>query len=170
VTKKNGDAGMLILSVAGTIPTDGTLPDRTFLSYQYDSGSGNFIVQSREQTSTSGGTENVFGTQLPLRDSDFYFTWVDFANPLTPTAAGDFDKDGDVDGADLGLWKGAFGQTAVGDADSDGDSDGADFLVWQRNYAPGAAVGATAAVPEPAAAALAALGAAALLAVRKRQA
>jgi hypothetical protein len=56
VTKKNGDAGMLVLSVAGTIPTDGTLPDRTFLSYQYDAGSGNFIVQSREQTSSSGGT------------------------------------------------------------------------------------------------------------------
>jgi hypothetical protein len=171
VTKKNGDAGMLILSVAGTIPTDGTLPDRTFLSYQYDAGSGNFIVQSREVASLSGGTENVFGNDLALRDSDFYFAWVDFANPLTPTApiAGDFDDDGDVDGTDLGLWKGAFGQTAVGDADNDGDSDGADFLVWQRNYAPGAATGAAAAVPEPAAAALAALGAAALLAVRKRQ-
>lgn len=170
VTKKNGDAGMLVLSVAGTIPTDGTLPDRTFLSYQYDAGSGNFIVQSREQTSSSGGTENVFGAQLPLRDSDFYFTWVDFANPLTPAApiAGDFDHDSDVDGADLTLWKGAFGQTAVGDADGDGDSDGSDFLVWQRNYAPGAP--AAAAVPEPAAVGLAVLGAAALLAVRKRQA
>ncbi len=77
---------------------------------------------------------------------------------MTPTTPipGDFDKDSDVDGDDLILWKGAFGQTAVGDADSDGDSDGADFLVWQRNYAPGAATGATAAIPEPAAAALAA--------------
>ena len=167
VTKKNGDAGMLVLSVAGTIPTDEALPDRTFLSYQYDAGSGNFIVQSREQTSTSGGSENVFGSQLPLRDSDFYFAWVDFANPLTPTAAGDFDKDGDVDGIDLGFWKGAFGQTAAGDADSDGDSDGADFLTWQRNYAPGAAVGATAAVPEPAALALLLTAAAGVLVAKK---
>ncbi len=170
VTKKNGDAGMIVLSVAGTIPTDGTLPDRTFLSYQFDAGSGNFIIQSREVASLFGGTENQFGNDLALRDSDFYFAWVDFANPLTPTTPipGDFDKDSDVDGDDLILWKGAFGQTAIGDADSDGDSDGADFLVWQRNFAPGAP--AAAAVPEPAAVGLAVLGAAALLAIRKRNA
>lgn len=167
VTKKDESAGMIVLSVAGTIPTDGTLPDRTFLSYQYDAGSGNFLIQSREVAALSGGTENVFGNDLALRDSDFYFAWVDFANPLTPTAPGDFDKDSDVDGADLTLWKGAFGQTAVGDADNDGDSDGADFLVWQRNYAPGAATAATAAVPEPASLALLLTAAAGILAARK---
>jgi hypothetical protein len=165
VTKKNENAGMIIMSVAGTIP-DETLPDRTFLSYQYDAGSGNFIIQSREQTSTSGGTENVFATQLPLRDSDFYFAWVDFTNPLTPTTPipGDFDDDTDVDGDDLTLWEGAFGQTAVGDADNDGDSDGADFLVWQRNFAPAPPV---AAIPEPASLALLLTAAAGILAARK---
>jgi len=171
VTKKNGDAGMLVLSVAGTIPTDVTLPDRTFLSYQYDAGSGNFIIQSREVASLFGGTENVFQNDLALRDSDFYFAWVDFANPLTPTAPGDFDKDSDVDGDDLTLWKGAFGQTAVGDADSDGDSDGADFLTWQRNYAPGApAAGTAAAVPEPASLALLLTAVAGVLVGRKTSA
>jgi hypothetical protein len=171
VTKKNENAGMIVLSVAGTVPTDGTLPDRTFLSYQYDAGSGNFIIQSREVASLSGGTENVCGNDLALRDSDFYFAWVDFANPLTPTTPipGDFDDDGNVDGDDLTLWKAAFGQTAVGDADNDGDSDGADFLVWQRNLGAGApAAGAAGVVPEPAALTIAVLGAAALFATRKR--
>ena len=170
VNKKNESAGMIVLSVAGTIPTDGTLPDRTFLSYQYDAGSGNFIIQSREQTSTSGGTENVFGSQLPLRDSDFYFAWVDFANPLTPTTPipGDFDDDGNVDGDDLNFWKGAFGQTAIGDADNDGDSDGKDFLLWQRNFGTGAPSAAAAgAVPEPASLALLLTAAAGMLAARK---
>ncbi len=39
---------MAAIRNGGTIPTDGTLPDRTMLSYQFDSGSGNFIIQSRE--------------------------------------------------------------------------------------------------------------------------
>lgn len=170
VTKKNGDAGMIILSVAGTIPTDGTLPDRTMLSYEFDAGSGNFIIQSRELAAINGATPgNPFGNDLALRDSDFYFTWVDFANPLTPTTPipGDFDDDGNVDGDDLTLWKAAYGQTAVGDADSDGDSDGADFLVWQRNFAPAAPV---AAIPEPASLALLLTAAAGILAARKANA
>jgi hypothetical protein len=66
---------------------------------------------------------------------------------------GDFDSDGDVDGADFVAWQTNFptatGATlAQGDADSDGDVDGADFVVWQTNFPftpdPGAV-----AVPEP---------------------
>jgi hypothetical protein len=65
---------------------------------------------------------------------------------------GDFDEDGDVDGADLTNWKGGFGATSFvshvqGDADADSDVDGGDFLIWQRQAgkSPAAAV----AVPEP---------------------
>jgi hypothetical protein len=73
------------------------------------------------------------------------------ANP--PAKAGDFDGDGDVDGADFVAWQTNFpkatGATlAEGDADGDGDVDGADFVVWQTNFpfspGPGAAP-----VPEP---------------------
>jgi fibronectin-binding autotransporter adhesin len=69
------------------------------------------------------------------------------------TTAGDFDLDGDVDGADFVAWQANFpklsGATiSQGDADFDGDVDGADFVVWQTNFpfapAPGAAP-----VPEP---------------------
>jgi hypothetical protein len=61
----------------------------------------------------------------------------------------DFDDDGDVDGADLTEWRGAFGLTAVGDADDDGDSDGDDLLVWQREVGLTSAARGVSAVPEP---------------------
>jgi len=67
---------------------------------------------------------------------------------------GDFDGDGDVDGADLNQWRGDFGVDAQSDADGDGDTDGSDFLVWQQNLSAGLASPAAAAVPEPAAALL----------------
>jgi hypothetical protein len=64
---------------------------------------------------------------------------------------GDFDSDGDVDGADFVIWQTNFPAAsghvlATGDADGDGDVDGADFVVWQTNfpYTP-----SPAAVPEP---------------------
>ncbi|MCC7083975.1 MAG: hypothetical protein IT427_03085, partial [Pirellulales bacterium] len=68
---------------------------------------------------------------------------------------GDFDNDGDVDGADFVAWQTNFpavsGKTITeGDADWDGDVDGADFVIWQTNfpYVPGPSA---APVPEPAA-------------------
>jgi hypothetical protein len=72
---------------------------------------------------------------------------------IGPTHPGDFDTDGDVDGADFGAWQTGFptssGATLLqGDADGDGDVDGADFIVWQTNFpfTPGPGV---ATVPEP---------------------
>jgi hypothetical protein len=66
---------------------------------------------------------------------------------------GDFDGDGDVDGADFVAWQTNFPKAsgavlAEGDADGDGDVDGADFVVWQTNFpfTPGSAASP---VPEP---------------------
>jgi len=68
----------------------------------------------------------------------------------------DFNLDRDVDGADLVQWQGDFGENALSDADNDGDSDGADFLPWQQQLGSGLPAAATsAAIPEPAARALA---------------
>jgi hypothetical protein len=71
--------------------------------------------------------------------------------------AADFDHNGSVNGADLTVWRGAFGASgnAAGDADSDNDTDGADFLVWQRQRGNGPIPAS--AVPEPAAMALVAI-------------
>jgi hypothetical protein len=71
---------------------------------------------------------------------------------------GDYNDSGTVDGADLTVWGGQFGQTGSLSADGDGDQDvdGNDFLIWQRNVGQSAGVGAIGAIPEPTALALAA--------------
>ena len=71
-----------------------------------------------------------------------------------PAIPGDFNGDSFVNAADLTKWKGDYGQNANSDANGDGRSDGADFLIWQRNLGAGSATLASAAVPEPTAAAL----------------
>jgi hypothetical protein len=72
---------------------------------------------------------------------------------------GDFDSDGDVDGADFVAWQTNFptgnsATTSQGDADGDGDVDGADFAAWQANF-PVAPSSGTVSVPEPTSCALA---------------
>src|SRR5262249_17388000 len=56
-----------------------------------------------------------------------------------PPHPGDFDLDGDVDGADFVIWQTHFpesedGGWIEGDGDGDGDVDGADFVIWQTNF------------------------------------
>jgi autotransporter-associated beta strand protein len=65
--------------------------------------------------------------------------------------AGDFDGDGDVDGADFIVWQTNYPTTSgatAGDADNDDDVDGADFAAWQNAFptSPGPGVSQ---VPEP---------------------
>lgn len=72
------------------------------------------------------------------------------ANPLKPA---DFDRDGDVDGADLITWRLGFARNGAGDADGSGYVDGTDFLMWQRQFT--GSKNSTAATPEPTAALLA---------------
>jgi hypothetical protein len=75
---------------------------------------------------------------------------------------GDFDLDGDVDGADLAIWQTHFSaatdaELIAGDADLDGDIDGADFITWQTNFST-APSPASAPVPEANGLLLASLG------------
>jgi arabinan endo-1,5-alpha-L-arabinosidase len=89
---------------------------------------------------------------------------------VVPQFEADFNSNGRVDADDLAILRGGYGSTAAGratgDATGDGVVDGSDFLVWQRQLGGGAAeTTATTAVPEPAAAILAAFS---LVLVRRR--
>ena len=76
---------------------------------------------------------------------------------FAPSAAADFNSDGQVDGVDLTAWSGGFGLAtgatkSQGDANGDFAVNGADFLKWQTQLTIGAAASPAAArVPEPAA-------------------
>ena len=81
----------------------------------------------------------------------------------------DFNGDGFVNGADLTIWRGAFGSTTAGNADGDGDTDGADLLIWQRQLGAASATPLGTPVPEPASLLLAACGLAALRLIPRTQ-
>ena len=96
------------------------------------------------------------------QESDF------FAAPI----AGDFNADGVVDVDDLDRWTAGLETSNAathwqGDANGDQVVDGADLLIWQRNIGMTASTAAASAVPEPSAAALAAIALAALATKRR---
>jgi hypothetical protein len=85
------------------------------------------------------------------------------ATATIPAHPGDFDLDGDVDGADFVAWQTNFpkpsGATlAQGDGDANGDVDGADFVIWQTNFPYTPTPGASP-IPEPASGLLLLIGA-----------
>jgi hypothetical protein len=170
--KLTGDDGMLILSVASHDSTvaEGNVAARTFLSYEYDNlDSGDFIVQSRLDVAIEGGT-SIFGDLLQLTDTDFYFAWVDFQNPLsfdTPVGGhGDTNGDGKVDIVDLNNVRNNFGGTGLGDTDGDGLVTISDLNEVRNNFGAGPSPNA---VPEPATWALALAGIVAAGVVRRRK-
>ncbi|MCA9238508.1 MAG: hypothetical protein KDA44_23715 [Planctomycetales bacterium] len=88
---------------------------------------------------------------------------------VLPPFDADFDEDRDVDGADLAVWQTGYGIVGTathtqGDADANHNVNGGDFLIWQRQYG---SIAPIAAVPEPAALSLLALGGLALAAGRR---
>jgi hypothetical protein len=92
----------------------------------------------------------------------------------TDPSNGDFDGDGDVDGADFLTWQRGLGLTGqpdatTGDADDDGDVDADDLTLWKSNFGGTPAVAAIGAVPEPASLALLAAGGLAMGALRWRR-
>ncbi|MBN1853265.1 MAG: hypothetical protein JW829_11095 [Pirellulales bacterium] len=69
----------------------------------------------------------------------------------TSSFAGDFDKDGDVDGGDFLVWQASFGIGNGGDADGDNETDDNDLLIWQCQFGSDTGSGLSAiAVPESA--------------------
>lgn len=111
-------------------------------------------IQSFVDTSGYAGTMTGVATNLATAPANTLWKGLDFVPVVSPGGIpGDFNNDTFVDGLDLAQWKGDFGvNDDDSDADDDGDSDGQDFLIWQRNLTGG--VGGAAAIPEPSAAVL----------------
>lgn len=110
--------------------------------------------------------------ETALTEAELLYLSQNAPETVTPTFAADFNADGVVNGADLGLWRTGFGKAtgavrADGDADSDGDVDGSDFLTWQRQRGSGAAAPAAGAAPEPGAGVLAVLATAMAVVARR---
>jgi len=81
----------------------------------------------------------------------------------------DFNRDGQVDAADLQAWSVATWDSADADADGNGRSDGLDLLAWQRGFGAGSSSALSGSpVPEPRALALLALALVSLAAWRPR--
>jgi hypothetical protein len=107
-TRATEGDGVLVLSPSSPAEGSATLADRSFLSYEFDEQSGDFVIQSRAVNIQGGQSENVFGDVLLLTDSNFYFAFIDFENPLAPRPAigaisGDYNSSGQVEQGDLDL-------------------------------------------------------------------
>jgi hypothetical protein len=122
-------------------------------SYSLDGGANFVTMNATPHVITGFNALGMYGgsarTRTPATltyDNLLYFT-------PNVAATGDFDSDGDVDGADFIAWQthyptAAGGTLATGDADGDGDVDGIDFATWQASF-PAAPAGSLVAVPEP---------------------
>lgn len=111
--------------------------------------------------SFEGGIDEVAIYNTALSDATILAHYQAGTTATPPTLVGDFDSDGDVDGADFVAWQThyplASGATlSDGDANNDGIVDGTDFALWQGKF-PTAPASVTA-IPEPAAWILTGLG------------
>jgi hypothetical protein len=142
--------GMLLLTVAELATTGSvTAPDDNILTYQ-PGPTGAFLIDSYDlQTTASRAT-------LSLQDTTFAWAFISFADPISPvSSAGDFDEDGDVDGADFLVWQqnsGATGDDLPADGNRNGVVDLADLELWRHNFSPnsGSPPAASEPAPEPA--------------------
>jgi hypothetical protein len=160
--------------VTWSVLNGGANADQTFLLATVD--------LSQLKVPANSGTNIMFGESDPSSnvgtDPDFaalQFTLID--NVRVEAIAGpannaDFNNDNVVDGADFLIWQkglGLSGQTGKTNGNANGDQvvDAADLAAWASKFGGAPAVGAAAAVPEPASAGLALAGALVLAAYRR---
>ncbi len=124
-------------------------------------GALGFMLSSLHATTQQGGSgaypqwflrESVTGP-IPLPGGEAPTLEIEYTIGAS-SPAGDFDRDGDIDGGDFLFWQRDFGNTVspIGDgADGNGDGmvDGADLLVWKEHFGAGGTSSIALAVPEP---------------------
>ncbi|MCC7083995.1 MAG: discoidin domain-containing protein [Pirellulales bacterium] len=140
-TDNHGFAKLSILDADGVlVPGTEQEIDLTQIPYDYtidfaDNPAGKFVrIETLSDNILELSEVEVFGTSTAV--------------------PGDFNGDGNVDGADFVAWQTHFptasGATmADGDANGDGAVDGADFVIWQTHFPYPSGSGASP-VPEPA--------------------
>lgn len=134
---------------------------------------------------TSGGTAMMLGNLLngngePIDLNDFQFefllatgeTMEGVIELATVGSSGDFDSDGDVDGADFLVWQRTLGSNVSplgsgADGDVNGVVDAGDLTVWKNGFDASNSSPISVAVPEPAATTLAVILLASVI-VRRR--
>ena len=132
VNGKSPSDGMLLLTSTG----EGTSSDNSLV---YEPTGSAFRILGIDLVTEA---ESNGGDFVDLEDTSFMFAYIDYDTPpeLLAAADGDFDNDGDVDGADFLLWQ------------RGGSPNGAtpgDLAVWQADYGTPLGASAVGAVPEP---------------------
>jgi hypothetical protein len=141
---------MLVMSVAHRATSTVTAPDDNVLTYQA-SPAGSFLINSYDLPA------------LGFQDTKFVWAFISFDNPISPSVImGDYDRDGNVDAADYGLWRSQFGKSGESlsaDGNRDGVVDAADYIIWRKGAASAPQAAGAQAVPESPSIALAVLAA-----------
>ncbi len=133
VSGKTPSDGMLLLTSTG----EGTSSDN---SLAYEPAGNAFRILGLDMI-TEDESDNQ-GLFVDLEDTSFMFAYIDFDAPpqLLGATDGDFDNDGDVDGADFLLWQRG--------GSPNGPTAG-DLAVWQSDYGTSPSASAVTVVPEP---------------------
>jgi hypothetical protein len=117
----------------------------------FDQAGGRYIYFEGTYTNTFSGNSN----QTPLYDYNQMMYRLDLGTipDLFPRLAGDYNRDGSVDGADYIVWRRAMqgDVNLAADGSHNGVIDQADYDVWRTNFGATAAGSAASvqAVPEP---------------------
>lgn len=130
---KPGEVYIAYLKNGGTTDIDLSAATGELEVKWYDPRNGG-VLQNGTVTMVTGGSNQNIGQAPNSMGQD----WL----VLVREVAGDYDKDGDVDGDDLGVWETDFGSTQnlAADGNDDGFVGGLDFLLWQRNVVTPAAL------------------------------
>jgi len=129
-------------------PLNGGNPLATRSGTLAQPGSGAIISLDVVMYDNGSGNGQPGPAAQPTGEREFFF------NNLLVTsagAAGDYDADGDADGADFLLWQRTLGSSSnlAADGNNNGVVDAGDLQVWRQRFGQASAAGSAAAVPEP---------------------